>query len=715
MVTRAGSVAAMSAGAGAVLLIALCLHGAVPFLALPTLGQAVWTAGFAQAFMNDSLLSIYAANFGAPRPAPIAFGLAGAWPTALLIAGGLHPADAYAAMTALWLSVAFVSAYRLARLMGVAPALALAGAALWLTMPIIWGHADYSMLGLGIALLPFYFLCALMLMLQEAASRLRGVLQALLYVVACLVAVFMDGYSFLMFVAGASLLGAWLYARCPPRRQALLRRALPVHAVGVLLACTLYLLYAGALRHPPAPLEAFRGWGLDLAFIAVPSAGVHWLPDALGLSVARSEERFFGDASVWVTTFALPLFLGALAAWRRTRSRAPLAGGLLLALLVGLYLALGPSLKINATKPAGEELGQRMPARYALGPTGSAWLSSTVPGLRDMRAAYRWLALSVFSGWLLLMLWLAATRRREALLAAAVAGGVAILNLPHVPQKWREHMNNRDMFMRMEAELLPELREELAPGERVAFLPYRNDFLVNYLAARLRIVSYNIGGDKNLDAARRHWPATMREFRLGAMDAAFPGHVVVLLARSEADSVVLPYVDLLWAAHRWPARPEFKEALQDALAELRRSGFVEVTERSHYAVVKLNRDSYRLAQAGGLESQVLRQFCMPPICLRQGAGAAGPHRMAPGRYRFAVYGTAAAGGWIELVSGQAALNARFALSASEGSGAHRAAVLAEGLVTLEVPVDDLEVRTGEAGPPFLLERYELVPTRLAKR
>ena len=730
------------AAAASILVLLLFMHGAVPFLAVPTLGQAVWTTGFSQSFLNDSFFSVYATNFGAPQPAPIAFGLAGAWPVAFLIACGLHPADAYSAMAALWLSFAFLSAYHLSHMFHVSPALSIAGAVLWSTMPIIWAHADYSMLSFGIALLPFYFLCALNLLLREPRFSIPTIVHALLYVLACLISVFMDGYSFVMFVVGSSLLGGWLFTSTPPRRRPLLLWALPVHVIGIGMSYVLYVVYVGASHDELAPLEAFRAWGLDLTFLVVPTEGVHWIADALGLSTPRSEDRFFGDPSVWRSTFALPLLVAALWAWWRMRRTSALASGCLLILLSSLYMALGPSLKIHATKPAGQELSQLMPAHHAVAPTGSGWLSSRVPGLRSMRAAYRWLALTVFSGWFLLILLLSARKRADVFLAAAVVSGVAIINLPDIPQKWKDDAHNREMFLRIDSDLVKDMQQVLEPRQRVAFLPYRNDFLVNYLAARLNIVSYNIGGDKNLDQARRHWPETMREFRKASVDEAFPGHVIVLLARREADSVVLPYVDMLWAAHRWPRPAEFKETLQPAISVMKKSNFVAVIERDHYAVVKLNEESARMADSGALESAVLRQFCMPPICLRQNRFASGtpsqaglwedgrlvsdrrrgflhlgPHyRMAAGRYRFAVYGTgvSAAQGWVEVVSGRAGVSARFPLSAGRTGREGGAGVLAEGLVTLELRADDLEVRVFVGEEDVIrLDGYELVPTRLS--
>ena len=679
----------------AVLALLLAMHGAVPFLATPTLPQAVWTTSFSQSFANASMLTLHAANIGAPQPAAIAFGLAGAWPAGLFIYAGLHPADAYAAMAGLWLSVAFFCADRLARLAGAAPAAAVGGAALWLSMPMVWAHSGYSMLGLGFALLPFYFLCALLVLL-------RGT-HAAFYPLACVVAVFMDGYSFVMFAAGASVLGAWLYWRLPERRRPIARRALPLHVGSLALAAGLYVLYVGTASFPPMPLDAFRTWGLDLAFFAVPTEGWHWIPDALGWSAARSEERFFGDASIWRTTFALPLVLAALWAWWKLRRVSALATGLLLALVLGFYLSLGPSLKVQATY-TGAEHGKAMTEAQALGPTGSAWLSTRVPGLRDMRAAYRWLALTVFSAWLLLVLWLASGKRAP-LVAAAIVG---ILNLPHPAEKWAEDRRNRDMFLRLDADLLADLGRFVRPNERIAFLPYGNDILGAYLAARLAAVSYNIGGDKNVAQAYRHWPETLRQIPMDAVEPGLPAQALLLLARGEADTVIVSYVDLLWGSHRWPSPPEHAARLRPVVTAIERAGLGRVTDRKWYALV-------RLAGEGGpaAETAVLRVLCAQPICVRGERldPESAPATLAAGQFRVRLYGTGRSGGAgrIEVLSEQPGFrHASIALVAS--SPGAPGGILAEGYVNLHYRVEDFQLRLvpGE-GDLLRVQGYEVLP------
>lgn len=167
-----------------------------------------------------------------------------------------------------------------------------------------------------------------------------------------------------------------------------------------------------------------------------------------------------------------------------------------------------------------------------------------------MREPYRWMALSLVALWMLLLIFLAKTQenprhhnRRTVFLLLVLS----IANLPHVRSIWPAYLHYRHNFYRINQMLLP-LSSDLAKGNRVAFLPYRNDFLMNYLSASLQIHAYNIGGDKNLAEAYRYWPSIMQRFSPNYVDPFFAYRVLLLLATKQADAVVLlPYTAMLWA------------------------------------------------------------------------------------------------------------------------------------------------------------------------
>ena len=110
-----------------------------------------------------------------------------------------------------------------------------------------------------------------------------------------------------------------------------------------------------------------------------------------------------------------------------------------------------------------------MSAKFAVAPTGSGWLSENVPGFKNMRAAYRWIALVVFGFWGVALLLLAQTNSRRA--RAWSLAGVALLILFNLPQPARinGYVTNRSMFFAIDRDLVADMREALGPGEQVAF------------------------------------------------------------------------------------------------------------------------------------------------------------------------------------------------------------------------------------------------------
>lgn len=589
----------------------LFLHGAVPFVASPTLAHVLAMMGFSQSFANESMFTIYSTCFGYPSPALLAMGMPIAFPASFFIRAGMHAADAYTVLVAVWLTLAFLGAYFCAKLLEANSFLSILAAFLWMSLPVSWWHAAFSSLSVGISLLPLYIFAATKIFIYPLPTANFWGRWFLIYAVLCSISLFMDGYSFMMFAVGASILLAYAYLRFPDKRSYLIRIALPVHLFGFGLAYLLYAAYIGKSQFEAAPLDFFRGWGLDLTFLAIPTAGIHWLWDMVGLSIPRSDNQYFGDASVWMTTFSLPLIIAGGVSWWLLRKKHPLAHGFLLVALFGFYMAMGPSIKLNSVK--SEPMGPLMPAELAIVPTGNALLSQNLPGFTNMRAAYRWSALGVFGMWALFVLLLAHVKgKRAELLGTVILVALIVSFLPHLERKWQANVRDRESFLEIDRDLVSELACDLNHGELVAFLPFRNDFLVNYLAPKLGVRTYNIGGDKQLDNARQYWPDIMQQFKMGQIDPGFAERVLSLLVRGEADAVVLPYIDMLWAAHKWPAPLEFADDMKPVLAALERTGYVALEKREHYALVRLVPQFQGVSRRGELERKILFETCASP-------------------------------------------------------------------------------------------------------
>ena len=537
------------------LAFACILFGAIPWVTVPTLGQAIWASGFAQSYANAGGFAIYATDFGLPIPAPIAFGLSATFVQGLIIhLFGVAAIDAYTLTAVLYLALALHGSTSWARSHHAPFALAVSLGLLWLALPIVWNHVGYSMLALGFALLPFYKYATDRLL--TANEHISMIVAATRFLAACIISVFMDGYTFMMFFVASVVLGCARIVTDGISRTRSMLFSLPCMIAGFALAYLLYTAFIGRSGYAAHPLAMFRALGADVTMLIAPTRGAHWLWDAIGLSVPRSMNMFWGDGSIWMTTFIFPLLLVGVAGFMAARDYKQ-ATPLLIIGVVGIYLSLGPSLKINDTK-SGLLLAKAgntylMPEKYAPIPTGSAWLSRHVPGFKQMRASYRWIGLGMLGFWMLSVLLTIRLHGRRTGWAYALVLLLIICFIPDFRRTLQVAVANRKNVHAIDAALDSDLHAVAGDHGVLFFAPYGNDFIVPYLAATDDFTSYNIGGDKNVELAQSAWSErmlTLNSANLGSQE--FLRDMRSILLVGQVNAIVLPYFDMLQAALQWP-------------------------------------------------------------------------------------------------------------------------------------------------------------------
>jgi hypothetical protein len=552
----------------------LVVNGAVPGYMTPTTGPEVWLTGFAQSLANADHISVYAHDIGLPEPAALAFGLPGAIVTAIGLKAGLWGADAYAAACLFWLLLAFAGAYSLCRHFGASVTYSAIGTAIWLTLPMVWVHTGYSMLSIGIALLPAYTYVSIRYVCSDKLLNSYS----LLFILTSIISIFMDGYTFIIlsfftavFMAKEIIISGISFPR-------LTRYAFVCVSFGAS-----YLLYAFYVGVPdfPQPLSFFRGWGVDIIFSLVPTKGILWFPDIIGISASRVYGEYFGDESVYRTTFVLPLLLAAvfamaLKAGDRRSKMVMLGIG-----LVSLYLSLGPSFKFDALRP--DDVGPLMPERFGLGPTGTGVHWKHVPGLRSMRAVYRWMAPALMAFWAVVMITLA-DRAMSRRLGYSLLIFLFLFNIPG--GDFFNYHGFRKQFVSMEADI-ETIKNDFKHNERVIFFPSGNDFFVSYLAPKIGIRSFNIGGDKNAAIAKGNWPSDLKPLASKISPQEFALNALTALVAHETDAVGISYADLFMAAFRWPDPLANKSEMQAYVEAVEGTGLVDVDKTDYFAIVRL--------------------------------------------------------------------------------------------------------------------------------
>lgn len=531
----------------------LILYGALPFIGIPTLGQALWSSSFAQSFANHGLFDFYADNIGSPGKAAMAFGLAGAWIQSLFIRVGFFPADAYSLMCAFWIVVAYAAAYKIASRFCKDRRLSIITAAVWVSMPVCWGHTAFSMLAFGMLLLPLYYLSSINLRDCESSSLIEYLKKSVAHSMCCILAVFMDGYTFMMFALGCFSLLAIEFFLIKHSRMFLLKRCLPVHLAAFALAYYLYSRYVGVSYADGNYNGYFSITGLNVFNLLVPQQGVSWIFEAAGIGVPA-----VGD--IRMTAFSAPIiFLALYMCVRSRRGVDGLSKGALLVFVVALFLSFGPHMQFPRFSQVNfSEISVSLTSfafeRFYLIPTGSEFIYKYLPGFNSMRVTFRWIALAIFMLWLFVAINVRKVDSGNGKVAFFLLLSI-VISTPNL-SKWVDYSTGqRDLFLEVESKFVIPLGQSIRQSEVVAFVPWTNDMVVPYAASRGGYVTLNIAGDKNIMSAKASWPVNFNAFGhmlMKNITAADAPKVSSILLAGEADVVVVPNIAKLLSLQELP-------------------------------------------------------------------------------------------------------------------------------------------------------------------
>jgi hypothetical protein len=331
--------------------------------------------------------------------------------------------------------------------------------------------------------------------------------------------------------------------------------------------------------------------GLDLTTLVEPTRYV-WGADVLGW--ASNHTQLWGDGTNSTYNY-LGVLCAALACaavvakWRQPYVLALAAAG-----LVSLVLSFGPALKVDDVR--GALPARPTPASYVM-PASAATLEFPwdrvyrVPGLAQMRATYRWSAVTRLALIALAAIAVNALLDRRRRRIAAI--GLALLALvelaPNVPLLFSQYRDHHRSRAALDATLVPELRAAVGKGDSVFFVSpdgVYNDYLVNYLAPTVGFTTFNAGGDKNEAIARNAWPQPIADL---AKPRAGSDQVLAALRSGALNVVIAPYFHLQWDAYKWPPSESSRQAAVRRFAPVLADGRLSVRRYRWFATLRLAR------------------------------------------------------------------------------------------------------------------------------
>jgi hypothetical protein len=562
-------------------------------------------------------------SMGFPSTYPVAAGLPTLLIKAMTMQGlSLSLLTADAAVDGLFLAAGLVGAIWFLRSLGIERWLALLGAYLILSSPVVQGQDNYGALRTGFLLVPAYVWIdhrSRGALLTSTHPRVTQLAWAGAVVGARVFALFTDGYSFVLSVLlSGALLVAWLVGAWRARQVVEAISATGIFFLSVGVAYWSFTRYFPAAKDfAVMPVDFFRGQGVDLYALAVPSRRF-LIPYLLGWVQHASPWQAYTDGPPLTDTYlGLTMVGGVVFALLYARGCShPLRREVVTVLVIGLaalLVSLGPSLKVADFRPPGTfDLANPfsnylMPAEAATMNLGTDWLYQRFPGIRTMRALYRWHLLVRIA---LVVVFLAGVQRllqrRKGPLACLLCLLAVVELFPNVILTSSAGTRSMRGWKDFESHVARPLATSVLPGERVLLQPceaptFRNDFLASPLCGHMGARCYNAAGDKSIGAVFPFWPLEVQQLMRQQGDTL--DNIAGLFRRGVLDVVVFTRFSLWEQAHSWPPTAHDDARASDACRKLlgpvasafRRDWFLVLREQDFMSTLAAHSSSRRLS------------------------------------------------------------------------------------------------------------------------
>gem|GEM_PF-2161108 len=572
-------------------------NGLIPGLYLNDLSGGFLTNAYAECIKIQGIFSeLYCKSFCLNTGAPFLVGAPHIYITAIISKiTSIEIIHANILTSILFLSAGYFLTIIFLNKLGIDKVTSIFISTLWLINPIIWGHSGIPYLLESAALLPAHIFIDYLFFtkIESSTAKNTGTRYYIYIALSKIISIFMFGYIFIIYnLAGGLLLIAFILKTRKNKRTII--KGLLSFLTANLIAYLLYKSYIGySSIFTSNPLEIFRAMGTDFITLFLP-ANTFWLTDTLNTGINYSELKLFGDGTNtnfnYLGYSILILFVLSL---KIIKQKGLYVKTIIASGIIALILSFGPALKFNEQfdKGAGDSEMQSK-INYSMTTLKSSinlhtdFLYKYIPGIKDMRATYRWIIL--FKLILLIGAAISLTslkeKKKKILYYACILLITAEL-FPNIEKLNGIRILNLKSYKLFQEQITAPLKNLLSPKEKIIFLPRANDYLANFIATETNTQTYNCGGDKNIEISYTTMPSTIKYLNWDKNTET--NYLIYLTLKNRlANSIIIPKFDLRWDSYRWP--PKDKQTTSEYYEETPKNYPLTIKDYKFFKIIKLD-------------------------------------------------------------------------------------------------------------------------------